>query len=460
MDIFIRFTRDENIRHYNADEMDIDIEEYVWGVVGAEIGNSSVEACKALAIAARTNAVGAGKVSDKNPQAFRAGRLTDAYQNARQGMKDTAGWVLYHDGKIANPASYSSNNGGRTKSSKEKWGSYRPWLIEQDDPWDKAGGCASKPSHSVGLSQAGAKYAAKIGKTYKDILAFYYPTTYLHNLYTNEDMQFHMEASEQQKESDTMSAKASDYLVTARAIEAEKSKWKYVRGKSQKYQADCAGLVKYILEKHGVLSYDGSNTQWRKYTTSMKGKIGTIKLQPGMLCFKHRAWSSSQSGNPYYGDSIGDMYHVGMLLDDTHVLEARGTNSGIVVSDVSAWHYAAQHINTVLDVDGDQSFVPFTGIVQTQSGNLNLRSQPNGTKTDSIPKGTILTITDKYGNWYETSYNGKTGWVSGDYIVAVSESDVKKTKDYTIYGVSEDFWTEFEQYLTAHKLAFSSKGGV
>jgi len=47
MKILVKLTRDENIAHYQAEEIEIDIEEYLTGVVGAEIGNSSLEACRA-----------------------------------------------------------------------------------------------------------------------------------------------------------------------------------------------------------------------------------------------------------------------------------------------------------------------------------------------------------------------------------------------------------------------------
>lgn len=48
--------------------------------------------------------------------------------------------------------------------------------MAKDDPWDAASG-KSKNGHGVGMSQSGAEYAASIGVTYEDILAFYYVGT-------------------------------------------------------------------------------------------------------------------------------------------------------------------------------------------------------------------------------------------------------------------------------------------
>mgnify|MGYP002509091732 CR=1 FL=1 len=57
MIIKVKLSREENIKHYNASEIDIDIEEYLKGVVPAEIGNAHIEACAAQAVAARNYTV-------------------------------------------------------------------------------------------------------------------------------------------------------------------------------------------------------------------------------------------------------------------------------------------------------------------------------------------------------------------------------------------------------------------
>ena len=54
MKIKVQLSRQENIEHYKSNLVEIDLEEYVKGVVGAEIGNAHIEACRAQAVAART----------------------------------------------------------------------------------------------------------------------------------------------------------------------------------------------------------------------------------------------------------------------------------------------------------------------------------------------------------------------------------------------------------------------
>ena len=49
----MKLSREENISYYGSEEIEIDIEEYLKGVVPSEIGNAHIEACAAQAIAAR-----------------------------------------------------------------------------------------------------------------------------------------------------------------------------------------------------------------------------------------------------------------------------------------------------------------------------------------------------------------------------------------------------------------------
>ena len=184
MDISVRITRDENAEFFGVevgDVVKVPIEQYVAAVVASEIGNALIEACKAQAVAARTFAVSKGVLDGKiisdassYDQAYRANRIASGlYPNAETGTKETKDEILTYNGKPIN-AVYSACNGGHTVSSKERWGSDRPYLIAFDDPWDDS---TKRTGHGVGMSQRGAKYAASIGMNYREILEHYYPGT-------------------------------------------------------------------------------------------------------------------------------------------------------------------------------------------------------------------------------------------------------------------------------------------
>ena len=190
--INLKVTKEENAKCFGVavgDIIPIPFNDYLSGVVASEIGNAHIEACKAQAIASRTNAYPfllSGKpISDssKSIQSFSASKMhDDQYKNAHRAGIETGNLILACNGKVISPCSFSSSNGGRTGSSKGRWGGHRSYLIEQDDPWDMAATSGRKTGHGVGMSQEGAKYAAKTGHSYEDILSFYYPTTIIKSI--------------------------------------------------------------------------------------------------------------------------------------------------------------------------------------------------------------------------------------------------------------------------------------
>lgn len=191
MNISVLIKRKENADYFSCavgDAARVELEDYVAAVVASEIGNSALEACKAQAVAARTFAVGRGVLNGKaisdlstEAQAYRAARNdAKSYPNAKKAAEETAGKIMTYHGKAIS-AVYSASNGGRTVSAEERWGGKRVYLIAKNDPWDAASG-QGKSGHGVGMSQRGAKYAAKIGVPYEEILRFYYPETVIQNI--------------------------------------------------------------------------------------------------------------------------------------------------------------------------------------------------------------------------------------------------------------------------------------
>ena len=185
MKIKVKITTSGNMKYYNCAKgtiIEIELEDYIRCVVASEIGNASLEACKAQAVASRTFAVMRGVLEGKiisddasKAQAFRADRTT--YRNCNTAVDATQGEVLTYGGKYIG-AYFSHSNGGRTYSCEEVWGSKRNYLIARKDEWTLASGM-KKNGHGIGLSQAGAKYAGANGVGYREILSFYYPYTTL-----------------------------------------------------------------------------------------------------------------------------------------------------------------------------------------------------------------------------------------------------------------------------------------
>lgn len=176
----VKITTQTNMEYYGCAKntiVDVDLEDYVTCVVASEVGNAPLEACKAQAVAARSFAIARGVLSRKvisdnssTAQAYKANRI--GYATCAKAAWETKGQVLTYGGKVIS-ANYCAANGGRTYSSEEVWGTKKPYLIARADPWD----ASAKNGHGVGMSQKGAIAAARAGKTYKEILGFYYPGT-------------------------------------------------------------------------------------------------------------------------------------------------------------------------------------------------------------------------------------------------------------------------------------------
>lgn len=61
---------------------------------------------------------------------------------------------------------------------------------------------------------------------------------------------------------------------------------------------------------------------------------------------------------------------------------------------------------------------PFYGTVETDGSRLNLRDYPalSGTILTQIPDDTQLILYGETDGWFVTTYNGKTGYVSGEFL--------------------------------------------
>ena len=195
MKIKVKITTANNMKYFNCAKdtiKEIELEDYVRCVVASEIGNASLEACKAQAVACRTFAVQRGVLDGKvisddasKAQAFRADRTN--YKNCNAAVEATKGEVLMYGGKYIG-AYFSHSNGGRTYSCEEVWGSKRNYLIARKDEWTLASG-VKKNGHGIGLSQVGAKYAGEHGIGYREILSFYYPYTTLKKLEIKQEVE-------------------------------------------------------------------------------------------------------------------------------------------------------------------------------------------------------------------------------------------------------------------------------
>lgn len=83
---------------------------------------------------------------------------------------------------------------------------------------------------------------------------------------------------------------------------------------------------------------------------------------------------------------------------------------------------------------------PQKGVITALDG-LNLRATPSATGTALviIPKGTTVDLIELQGQWYQTTYQSKTGWISADYVTKNTAPVIKEPQKGTItaqYGLN------------------------
>lgn len=482
--IKVKLTRSENLDYYGKDEIEIDIEEYLKGVVPAEVGNAALEAGKAQAVAARTFALyryqSKGSISDKSStdQAFRASRFSSSYARAHQAVEETKGEVLYYNNKIVTNAHYSAMNGGRTYSSEEKWGGKRAYLIAQEDPWDYAVSQGKKNGHGVGMSQTGAKYAASIGIKYDEILAFYYPGTEIrknygkvvvtqpsepivgttggqpqggnvmsqYEKYTNLHFVEFLKAMVGQPywygtcvykcSTSTLNSKTKQY--PSHYGSSRTSTYKSHISKKM-VSADCVGLGKgynWTYGGEGVIESIGTDKTFK----SKYGNNCPDKSANGMFTYaksKGLKWGKISTIPEVPGLAVRYDGHVGFYIGNGYVIEARGFNYGIVKTKLAGrkWDHwyefpgikyvSGEYKPEVPETEPEQEAPKpiAAAVVTTTSGRLNLRA---GKSTSSsvlarIPKGQKVNVYERETTWSKTYFDGKYGYVMNSFLTFEGE---------------------------------------
>lgn len=422
MRIKVKITRKENADFHKCsvgDTVEMAFEDYIKGVVPSEIGNAHIEACKAQAIASRTYAYShvakCTPISDASSvaQAYRAPRSEDsAFANAHNGVTDTFGMIQTYNGKVINSCPYSASNGGKTTSSEERWGGKRAWLISKDDPWDLSASGGTKKGHGVGMSQSGAKYAAQQGKSYTDILSFYYVGCSVSPNYGGGgklDTQNQSGYNEKCKKliAWAISKRGCDYVWGA-------------TGKDGK-TFDCATFVRAGQKEIGIIICAGASSQWNKTNWSTRGTISTL---PNCPCILYR--ENLETSSP--------MAHTGIYLGNNLFCDARGSKSGVLVNQSLSSYpwthwaipqglYNESELNTYQNGDGVMANEKMVGVVSC-IGTQNLRETASTTSSRllKIPSGANVKILEVLDGWYRIDYNGTVGYVASSYIIVKEQS--------------------------------------
>ncbi|MBR5111708.1 MAG: SpoIID/LytB domain-containing protein [Clostridia bacterium] len=359
------------------------IEDYLYGVLPYEMGNSSgLEALKAQAVAARTYTLNAMKnasslydlVDTTADQMYNG--TPSGNENCRRAVDETRG-VAVKNGNEYTATYYTASNGGQTETVKNAWNVSGPdYLAVKDDPYD-----LSNPDSRVNTVRVSASnpQSGKMGQLLNS------------------------------KAAAAFGAGAS--VTSVYAVTPHTPKYAYPSRLYTKLDFE----VGYTLNGEtaaGILTFD--------IFGELESALG-MSINTG----KNELWSVAQSGDTFiisarrYGHGVGMSQRGAMQM----------ARMGYTYDQILAFYYpGCVRVLYTLDqplaptdtpAPQAQALSPVaTAWVNTESGSLNLRSAPNGSAKVlcAIPQYESIPIYDRGETWCQTSYNGYQGYVMARFL--------------------------------------------
>ncbi len=170
--------------------------------------------------------------------------------------------------------------------------------------------------------------------------------------------------------------------------------------------ADCSGLFSWAFKELGGYMYQGSNTMWDKYM-DRKGKIkADVYLKPASAVFKSR------------GD---DRYHVGLYIGSGKVIEAKGTTSGVVISDIKDWDEWGEPKGVEFNQPGPTDPIPdktFAIVNVPSDQNVFFRISPNKESPwwARLNGGQMVEIVSIKNGWARALALGYDGYIDDKFV--------------------------------------------
>lgn len=114
------------------------------------------------------------------------------------------------------------------------------------------------------------------------------------------------------------------------------------------YVADCSGLFTWAFKKLGGYMYHGSNTMYKSYCTA-KGTLSKGKRTDGQTL---------KPGTAVFTGTEDNHGHVGLYIGDGYVIEAKGTQAGVIRSKASdkKWTYWGELKGVNYEMTNDSGF--------------------------------------------------------------------------------------------------------
>lgn len=189
-----------------------------------------------------------------------------------------------------------------------------------------------------------------------------------------------------------------------------------------KMVTDCSGLVRWALKQLGVDVVHHATylyTDWCRAKGQLQNGRRTDgqPLKPGSLVFLKGAEAK--------------IHHVGVYAGDGIVIEAKGTQAGVITSGLEKWDHwgelkVVDYTNGEIVLPSDAEAKAAVRAEVTNPGKwLNLRARPDSDsqRIATIDPGTIVDILTEDQGWYQIRTGGRIGWVDGKYLTILSQEE-------------------------------------
>ena len=391
------------------------IEDYLYGVLPYEMGNSSgLEALKAQAVAARTytmRAMSAGAsrlydvVDTTSDQVYSGTPSGNA--NCRTAVDATKGIVL-KNGDTFTATYYTASNGGQTESIKNAWGSNSySYLQVKDDPYDLNNPDSRKKSFFVRASgtQDNAKLASLLSQKAAAAFGSGAKVTGVTQVYAH-----------------TPKYPEPSRLYTKLTFQVD-----YTQGGQTGQGALTFDIFSELETPLGMSINGGANELWSVEQAVGGYRVYARRYGHGLGMSQRGAMYMAQLGYTY--DQILAFYFEGctrVQYTFTRTILSAPSGGGSQEETVAETPAPIDPPQTTVTPGGDSAL---QARVTTAQGSLNLRLSPatNARVLCTIPQYTVIALTAHGETWSKTSYNGHTGYVMTKFLTLLSAPSATET---------------------------------
>ena len=172
--------------------------------------------------------------------------------------------------------------------------------------------------------------------------------------------------------------------------------------------ADCSGLFRWAYKQLGSDISHGSNLIYDGHCKA-KGRLSGGRRTDGQ---------ELKPGTAVFTGTDGDHGHIGLYIGGGEVIEAAGTQQGVIKSKVTAskWTYWGE----LKAVDYAKEDEPVAeGYAKVTGKRVALRQEPSTRATVILRVNTGETVKiepEPAKKWEYVTYNGKTGWMMKEFL--------------------------------------------